>query len=75
MRDDLLALTPDALAALANRGLVKRATKDLDAGTGPTIEVEGATVRPRGGGVLVRRAGGVPASDRGGARLPAPGCG
>jgi hypothetical protein len=27
-RDDLLALTPDALAALANRGLVKRAEKD-----------------------------------------------
>ncbi|WP_205325689.1 hypothetical protein [Glycomyces sp. YM15] len=36
-RHDLLALTPDALAALANRGLVKRAAKDLDAGTAPTV--------------------------------------
>ena len=31
MRADLLALTTDALATLANRGLVKRATKELDA--------------------------------------------
>nr|WP_062331670.1 hypothetical protein [Herbidospora sakaeratensis] len=30
MRTDLLALTPDSLAALTNRGLVKRATRDLD---------------------------------------------
>ncbi len=30
MRADLLALTTDALAGLANRGLVKRATKELD---------------------------------------------
>ncbi|GAB1824629.1 hypothetical protein [Herbidospora sp. RD11066] len=30
MRTDLLALTLDSLAALTNRGLVKRATKDLD---------------------------------------------
>ncbi|MFC7617148.1 hypothetical protein ACFQV2_30725 [Actinokineospora soli] len=29
-RPDLLALTPDALAALANRGLVKRATKEAE---------------------------------------------
>ncbi|WP_149263862.1 hypothetical protein [Actinomadura sp. K4S16] len=43
-RADLLALTPDALAALANRGLVKRAAKDLDAGNGPEI-----TVMPDGG--------------------------
>ncbi|MFC0070993.1 SWIM zinc finger family protein, partial [Umezawaea endophytica] len=47
MRDDLLALTSDALAALANRGLLKRATKDLDAGAGPTVEVDGGTVRGR----------------------------
>lgn len=38
-RTDLLSLTPDALAALANRGLVKRAAKDLDAGAGPEIAV------------------------------------
>ncbi|NEA24335.1 hypothetical protein, partial [Actinomadura bangladeshensis] len=43
-RADLLSLTPDALAALANRGLVKRAAKDLDAGGGPAI-----TAAPDGG--------------------------
>ncbi|WP_030172216.1 hypothetical protein [Spirillospora albida] len=43
-RTDLLSLTPDALAALANRGLVKRAAKDLAAGQGP-----GITVDPDGG--------------------------
>ncbi|SMC73939.1 hypothetical protein [Kibdelosporangium aridum] len=43
-RPDLLALTPDSLAALANRGLVKRATKELDAGTGPSVEVADDTV-------------------------------
>jgi hypothetical protein len=31
-RPDLIALTPDDLAALANRGLVKRAQKELEAG-------------------------------------------
>jgi hypothetical protein len=40
-RADLLALTPDALAALANRGLVRRATKDLDAGGGPDLVADG----------------------------------
>ncbi|MFC8098680.1 hypothetical protein [Streptomyces sp. NPDC057363] len=40
-RTDLLALTPDTLAALANRGLVKRAAKDLDAGAGPDLDVTG----------------------------------
>ncbi|AOS64163.1 hypothetical protein [Actinoalloteichus hymeniacidonis] len=39
-RSDLLALSSEALASLANRGLVKRATKDLDAGTFPQITVE-----------------------------------
>ncbi|MBO2450644.1 hypothetical protein J4573_26310 [Actinomadura barringtoniae] len=47
-RADLLALTPEALAALANRGLVKRATKDLDAGTAPEVTVDpDGTVRGR----------------------------
>lgn len=47
-RPDLLALTPDVLAALANRGLVKRATKDLDAGVTPTLEVaDDGTLRGR----------------------------
>ncbi|MBU8861188.1 MULTISPECIES: hypothetical protein [unclassified Micromonospora] len=39
-RDDLIALTPDVLAALSNRGLVKRATKEVDAGERPTLTVD-----------------------------------
>lgn len=41
MRTDLLALTPEALAALANVGLVKRAQKELEQGKGPELS-EGA---------------------------------
>ncbi|MFD0267230.1 hypothetical protein ACFVGY_11615, partial [Streptomyces sp. NPDC127106] len=36
-RPDLLALTDDTLAALANRGLVKRAAKELAAGAGAVV--------------------------------------
>lgn len=44
-RGDLLALTPDSLAALTNRGLVKRATKELDQAA-PAVTVDGdGTVR------------------------------
>lgn len=39
-RDDLLALDANKLAALSNRGLVKRAIKDVTAGRGPSITVE-----------------------------------
>lgn len=39
-RADLLALTPESLAALTNRGLVKRATRDLDAGRAPQVGVD-----------------------------------
>ncbi|XVS66456.1 SWIM zinc finger family protein [Actinosynnema sp. CA-299493] len=47
-RPDLMALTPDALAALANRGLVKRAVKELDAGVVPVLDTDPAgTVRGR----------------------------
>ncbi|WP_404816409.1 hypothetical protein [Streptomyces thermolineatus] len=47
-RTDLLALTPDTLAALANRGLVKRAVKELDAGAGLDVSDDGdGTVRGR----------------------------
>ncbi|WP_329792952.1 hypothetical protein V1227_13805 [Lentzea sp. DG1S-22] len=41
-RPDLLALTPDSLAALANRGLVKRAAKELDAGVVPALDTDPA---------------------------------
>jgi len=40
IRTDLLALTEHALSSLTNRGLVKRAAKDLSAGAGPTIVVD-----------------------------------
>ncbi len=44
-RADLLALTPEAIATLANVGLVKRAQKEIAAGTGPTlVEEEDGTV-------------------------------
>ncbi|RZU76657.1 hypothetical protein EV384_5324 [Micromonospora kangleipakensis] len=44
-RGDLLALTPESLAALTNRGLVKRATKELDrTGSAVVVDADG-TVR------------------------------
>ncbi|MFD9030185.1 hypothetical protein ACFVZW_03300 [Streptomyces sp. NPDC059567] len=47
-RTDLLALDADTLAALTNRGLVKRATKELDAGTGASVSLAAdATLRGR----------------------------
>ena len=39
-RDDLLALTEEVLAALANRGMVRRAARELDEGRGPELEVD-----------------------------------
>ncbi|WP_406197726.1 hypothetical protein OG331_18850 [Streptomyces sp. NBC_01017] len=48
LRTDLLALTPQTLASLANRGLVKRAEKDVKAGSGPEVTVtDDGTVRGR----------------------------
>ncbi|MEU6924896.1 hypothetical protein [Streptomyces sp. NPDC046631] len=48
VRPDLLALTAETLAALSNRGLVKRATKELDAGTVPALATDpDTTVRAR----------------------------
>jgi hypothetical protein len=45
-RPDLIALTPDDLAALANRGLVKRAQKELEAAdlTAQWTETEDGTI-------------------------------
>ncbi|SNT64228.1 hypothetical protein SAMN05421812_116161 [Asanoa hainanensis] len=40
MRADLLALTTDALAALTNRGLVKRAGRAVESGDRPTIRTD-----------------------------------
>jgi hypothetical protein len=39
-RADLLALAEEALVALANRGLVKRAAKDVEAGQGPSVRID-----------------------------------
>ncbi|MFG3341473.1 hypothetical protein [Glycomyces sp. NPDC048151] len=65
-RQDLLALTTDALAALANRGLVKRAAKDLDAGTAPaiTLDDDGALTAafPDGAQAVLPAAGGLEAA-------------
>ncbi len=40
MRADLLALSEDSLAALANRGIVRRALREVAEGIGPTVEVD-----------------------------------
>ena len=44
-RADLLALTEDALVSLTNRGLYKRAAKEVAAGTGPTVAEDADAVR------------------------------
>ncbi len=44
MREDLLRLTPEALAQLTNMGLLKRAQRDLDEGIVPTITVDERTL-------------------------------
>ena len=56
MRADLLALTPEAIAALANVGLVKRAQKELEQGKGPRIEeaADGTVVGHFDDGVVAR---------------------
>ncbi|MGE0489362.1 MAG: SWIM zinc finger family protein [Vulcanimicrobiota bacterium] len=59
MRRDLLALTPDKLAALANRGLVKRAQK-MVAEAPPSLEMlEDGTLVARDGEVETRLPAGV----------------
>ncbi|MDX2783827.1 hypothetical protein PV379_41945, partial [Streptomyces caniscabiei] len=67
-RTDLLALTPDTLAALTNRGLVRRATKELDAGTSPELR------DAPGGGVTARFADGSEAAMPPGASLDSGTC-
>ncbi|WHT15582.1 hypothetical protein N8J89_20770 [Crossiella sp. CA-258035] len=68
MRADLLGLTPEALAAVANRGLGKRAAKELDTGPPPEVTVED------GGAVTVRFADGTVAGLPVGAALTAASC-
>ncbi|MGW8646164.1 hypothetical protein [Micromonospora chalcea] len=54
-RDDLIALTPDVLAALSNRGLVKRATREVNAGERPVLteDADGAVRAAYPDGVTV----------------------
>lgn len=41
-RQDLLHLSPEALAQAANLGLVKRAQRELEGGKGPALELDAA---------------------------------
>lgn len=43
-RPDLLALSPESLASLANRGLVNRAEREIAAGDGPELDEDEAGV-------------------------------
>ncbi|MEM9193344.1 MAG: hypothetical protein AAGF12_29485 [Myxococcota bacterium] len=62
-RADLLALTPEKLAVLANRGLVKRATKMVESGRGPTISLEGEVVVAIDGDIRTELRPGVPLAE------------
>lgn len=56
MRADLLALSPEAVAALSNMGLVKRAQREIEQGKGPklTEESDGTVVGVFEDGVTAR---------------------
>jgi hypothetical protein len=55
-RKDLLALTPEAVAALANLGLVKRAQREISEGQGPQLEEtdEGTVIGKFGDGTIAK---------------------
>jgi hypothetical protein len=55
-RADLLALTPEALASLANFGLVKRAQRELGEGAGPSLaeDADGTVVGTFPDGIVAR---------------------
>ena len=61
-RDDLLHLTPEALAQAANTGIVKRAVRELAAGDRPAVAVDeaGLLTATFADGVAVRWPAGVP---------------
>ena len=65
VRADLLALTEDSLAALANRGLVKRAVKEQAAGAGGRIatDADGALSADYPDGVVTRLGADSPLAD------------
>lgn len=56
VRQDLLALTPAAIASLANVGLLKRAQKELDEGKAPSVALgeDGVLVATFADGVVAR---------------------
>lgn len=59
-REDLLALTPQAISALSNPGLVKRAQREADAGAAPRLEelADGTVVGTSADGAVARLAPG-----------------
>lgn len=65
MRADLLALTPESLAALANAGLVKRAQKELQQGKAPAVaeDGDGVVTGTFEDGAVARLLPGVPLRD------------
>ncbi|GAA3456451.1 hypothetical protein [Dactylosporangium matsuzakiense] len=69
MRADVLALTPEALAALTNRGLVKRAAREVEAGPPAVAEDADGTLR------ATFADGAAPALPRGGLEKAACTCG
>jgi hypothetical protein len=56
VRADLVALTPESVAALANLGLVKRAQREIAAGEGPSLEEDAqqTVIGTFPGGVVAR---------------------
>jgi hypothetical protein len=64
-RDDLLALSPDKLAALANRGLVKRAQRMVASGKAPSLQLDGDAVVATFDGVTTRLAPGLTLAETG----------
>jgi hypothetical protein len=65
VRSDLLALTPEAVAALANLGLVKRALKEIEQGKGPSLSEadDGTVTGVFEDGVMTRLVPGKPLKD------------
>ncbi len=59
MRADLLALTPEALVSLANRGLFKRATKEMESSPPMIVETDGTVVATAADGTITSIAPGV----------------
>ena len=60
MRADLLALTAEDLAGLTNRGTVKRALRELEAGAPELAEADDGTITAVAGDASVTLPAGAP---------------